>query len=166
MSMFRRMNGRNKAMVDQFSTSSLANTPQHNNNSRRQKGQGLMEFALITPLVLLFLLGIIEVGRMLAIYSSVSSAARQTARYGAVAGDAENGEAFYLDCAGMRARAQAISLLQPLANTDIDIRYDHGLITQTIGSCSALDVTPTLSETIKDGDRVVISITTTYRPLV
>jgi uncharacterized repeat protein (TIGR01451 family) len=125
-----------------------------------------MEFALILPLLLLFLLGVIEVGRMLAIYSSVSSAARQAARYGSVSGDAGNGAPFYLDCAGMRLKAQQTSLLQPLADADISIRYDHGLITQTMGSCSVLATSPTLSETIQDGDRVVISITTTYSPLV
>ena len=137
---------------------------------RRWRAQGLVEFALVLPLLLLLLLGIVEVGRMLAIYSSVSSAAKQAARYGSVGGDSGNGNGqalpFYLDCMGMRRKAQQTSILQALGNADIAIRYDNGLITQIIGTCQSTDITPTLSATIIDGDRVVISITTTYKPLV
>ncbi len=125
-----------------------------------------MEFALVLPLLLLFILGIIEVGRMLAIFSSVSSAAKQATRYGAVGGDSGNGIVYYLDCAGMRRSAQSTSLLQSLTISDISIRYDHGLITSTFGLCATNAITPTLSTAIVDGDRVVISITTIYQPLV
>ena len=137
---------------------------------RFQRAQGLTEFALILPLLLLFLLGIIEVGRLMAIFSSISSAARQASRYGAVGGDSGNGILYYLDCAGMRARAQSTSLLQPLSNSDIYIHYEktdfasQGFL--DIGVCATNSLTPTLSENIADGDRVVISITATYRPLV
>src|SRR6266849_9470453 len=120
---------------------------------RSQRAQGLMEFALILPLLLLFMLGVIEVGRMLAIFSSISSAAKQSTRYGAVGGDSGNGMPYYLDCAGMRATAKTTSLLQPLNDSDIVIHYDLGLITQTIGLCATSGITPTLSENIKDGDR-------------
>jgi len=133
---------------------------------RPRPGQGIVEFALILPLLLLFLLGIIEVGRMLAIFSSVSSAVQQAARYGSVGGDTGRGMPYYLDCAGMRQSAKNTSLLQPLSDSDINIRYDTGLVTQTIGFCATSAITPTLSEAISDGDRVVISTTTIYRPLV
>jgi len=152
--------------------SEIVSQPNSDTTRRRRRGQGLVEFALILPLLLLFLLGVIEVGRMLAIYSSVSSASRQAARYGSVVGDSGASSTvvipYYEDCAGMRRKAQQTSLLQPLAAADISIRYDKGLITQTVGSCPTGAITPTLttSETIKDGYRVVISITTTYKPLV
>src|SRR6266849_3641987 len=133
---------------------------------RSQRAQGLFEFALILPLLLLLMLGIIEAGRMLAIFSSVSSAAKQATRYGAVGGDSGNGMPYYQDCAGMRSRAKTTSLLQTLNDSDIVIQYDLGLITQTIGFCATSAVTPTLSTAIVDGARVVISITTIYRPIV
>jgi uncharacterized repeat protein (TIGR01451 family) len=134
-----------------------------------------VEFALILPLLLLFLLGIIEVGRFMAIFSSVSSAARQASRYGAVGGDSGNGKGqllpYYDDCVGMRRTAQNTSLLQPLSitNTEISIRFDRGFLTDTVGFCATNATSPTLNAgiaNIVDGDRVVISITATYRPIV
>ncbi len=47
----------------------------------REKGQGLTEFALILPILLLLLLGIIEGGRIIWAYITVQNAAREAARY-------------------------------------------------------------------------------------
>jgi hypothetical protein len=49
--------------------------------NRKTKGQGLVEFALILPLLLLLLLGIIEGGRIIWAYVTVQNAAREAARY-------------------------------------------------------------------------------------
>ena len=51
----------------------------------RQNAQGMVEFALILPILLLVILGIIEFGRLLFFYSSVTSASREAARYGSAA---------------------------------------------------------------------------------
>ena len=48
---------------------------------RKQNGQGLTEFALTLPLLLLLLLGIIEGARIIWAYINVQSAAREAARY-------------------------------------------------------------------------------------
>ena len=48
---------------------------------RNQKGQGLLEFALILPLFLLLLLGIVEASRIMWAYITVQNAARDAARY-------------------------------------------------------------------------------------
>ena len=42
-----------------------------------QQGQGLTELAVITPILLLFFLGLVEVGGALHSYSAVNSAARE-----------------------------------------------------------------------------------------
>jgi hypothetical protein len=47
----------------------------------KQKGQGLVEFALILPLLLLMVFGIIEFGRMFQAYLTLQHAAREAARY-------------------------------------------------------------------------------------
>jgi len=48
---------------------------------RANKGQGLVEFALIIPILLLLLTGIFEMGRVIWAYVTVQTAAREAARY-------------------------------------------------------------------------------------
>ena len=49
----------------------------------KSPAQAMVEFALVLPILLLVVYGLIEVGRALFIYNSVASAARQATRYGA-----------------------------------------------------------------------------------
>ena len=51
---------------------------------RRENGQALVEYALILPVLLLLLLGIIEFGVVVFSYDTIANAAREGARYGAV----------------------------------------------------------------------------------
>jgi Flp pilus assembly protein TadG len=52
---------------------------------RGQRSQALIEFALISPVLLLLLFGIIDIGRAVFYYDSLSHAAREGARAAAVA---------------------------------------------------------------------------------
>src|SRR3954451_12155333 len=47
---------------------------------RRRRGQALVEFALVLPVLLLILFGIIDAGRLIFTYNTISSAARNAAR--------------------------------------------------------------------------------------
>jgi Flp pilus assembly protein TadG len=51
---------------------------------RRSRGQALVEFALIFPVLVLLLLGIFEVGRLVFAYNTLGNAAREGARVAAV----------------------------------------------------------------------------------
>jgi TadE-like protein len=51
---------------------------------RRRRGQGLVEFALVIPIFLLVLFGLIDVGRYVYLNSTLSQAAREGARLGSV----------------------------------------------------------------------------------
>jgi len=53
---------------------------------RNEKGQSLVEFAIILPFLLLLLMGILEFGIMLNSYLTIHNAAREGARLGIVAG--------------------------------------------------------------------------------
>lgn len=53
---------------------------------RGQTGQSLVEFVLVIPLLLIFSLAIIDFGRGIFIYSVISNAAREGARYAIVHG--------------------------------------------------------------------------------
>ncbi|MFV9510501.1 TadE/TadG family type IV pilus assembly protein [Tepidibacillus sp. LV47] len=49
-----------------------------------EQGQSLVEFALVTPILLLLLLGIIEFGHIFYSYLMIENASRDGARYGSV----------------------------------------------------------------------------------
>lgn len=51
---------------------------------RPQRAQGLVEFALLLPILVLFLMVIFDIGRATYYYSAVNNAAREGARYGAI----------------------------------------------------------------------------------
>lgn len=53
------------------------------NKSHTFRGQSLVEFALLLPLLMLILLGILDLGRITASYVILENAAREGARYGA-----------------------------------------------------------------------------------
>ena len=53
---------------------------------KNEKGQSLIEFAIILPLLLLILMGILEFGIMLNSYLSINNSAREGARLGIVNG--------------------------------------------------------------------------------
>ncbi len=51
---------------------------------RRERGQALVEMALVIPVLLLLLVGICEFGRILGAYMVINNLAREGARYGVV----------------------------------------------------------------------------------
>lgn len=51
-----------------------------------ERGQAILEFALVVPVVLLLLFGIIEYGRVFSAQLTVNAAAREGARYGIIQG--------------------------------------------------------------------------------
>lgn len=56
--------------------------------NRRERGQSLVEFALIAPLLIILMLGTIDFGRVYFAYVSVTNAARNGAHYASSSSDA------------------------------------------------------------------------------
>jgi hypothetical protein len=57
---------------------------------KEQKGQSLVEFALVLPLLLLLICGIVDLGRLLFAYTSLNMTAQESVRLGGLGkGDAE-----------------------------------------------------------------------------
>jgi hypothetical protein len=52
---------------------------------RREWGQELVEFALVLPVLLLLMYGIVEFGRVIFVYNTLANAAREGARCGIIA---------------------------------------------------------------------------------
>src|SRR4030042_7137282 len=91
-------------------------------HSKREFAQTMVEFALVFPLILVVTYGIIEFGRMIFIYSAVTNAAREGARYGASVG--ERNDYHYLDCAGVIAAVQKNAFLISIDPANIVIKYE------------------------------------------
>lgn len=69
----------------------------------RQKGQDLLEYALALPIVLILLMSILDLGRVVYVYSALHNSVRDGARYGIISpGDAAGIEAV--------VRAKAVGL--------------------------------------------------------
>lgn len=134
-------------------------------HSRRETAQGMVEFALILPLLLVLFLGVIEVGRLLFIYSSVTTASREAARYGSAAGDIGGYIAHYQDCAGIRAAARRMGYLAGIQDIDIEIEYDEGPESTTYASCPVGELGPSPSE-VALGDRITVQVEANYQPMV
>jgi len=127
-------------------------------NKRHRKGQGLVEFALVMPMILTLIMGIVEFGRLMIIYTGAATASREAARYGASVGTSPSGIEHFRDCDGIRATAKRISGLAPIEDSDITIQYDNPSTGFFEASCP-----PTRFEL---GDRIVVQVTLTFDPIV
>lgn len=135
------------------------------NKPQRQKAQAMIEFALVLPILMLIIVGLLEVGRAIFMYSSVITASREGSRYGSAAGDNLNGDPLYQDCLGIKNAAKKAGALLNLQNDDIIIRYDHGPNSTIFDTCSDPDG---LDENVVKvaGDRIIVEIRVQYNPMI
>jgi hypothetical protein len=131
---------------------------------RENKGQGLVELSLILPFLLLVIVSIIDFGRLMFTISSVTSASRDAARYGASVGADAFGIAHYQDCTGIRGTVESLSYFLEL---DIVIEFDEdgpdGALPEVY--CQpGLDADPRIDATL--GSQIVVNASGNYRSLV
>jgi uncharacterized repeat protein (TIGR01451 family) len=139
---------------------------------RQWKGQGLVEFALALPILLVVVYGLIETGRLLFIYGSTVTAARQAARYGSATGISDTNIPFYRDCDGIDSAARNTAFLSPF--NDINVTYDRGLDSSGnevaipgISPDPTADTCPSMTDTIlRNGDRIKVQVTTEWAPIL
>jgi hypothetical protein len=129
----------------------------HQTKSKNESAQGMVEFALILPILLMIVLGVIEFGRLLFFYSSVTSASREGARYGSAVGNV-NGVPRHSDCVGIRDAALKAGVFAGVEADDISIQYDDGT--------SVKDASCPPTSTINLADRIVVTALTNYTPMV
>jgi len=99
-----------------------------------KKGQSLIEFALVLPILLLVLLGIMEFGRMIMAANVLSQAAREGARLGAVTNYGADSSGFRMDIeervnefitAANLKGAATVTILPPDAERKITVTIDY-----------------------------------------
>jgi hypothetical protein len=150
-----------------------------------ERAQAMVEFAITLPILMVLLVGLFEVGRMVFMYAAVNNASREAARYASAygRGDGPNYYVKYLDCSSIRGWAKRSALLVPLSNANIQIQYfrpnkdannndvvnsgvlSESLLSQECDATSGEDPDVKLLK-ITSGDRVKVTITASYRPIV
>lgn len=124
----------------------------------------MVEFGLALPVLLLVMYGLIESGRLLFLYASVVSAARQAVRYGSATGLNTSGTPYYNDCAGIRSTAKGFGFIQPFSDSNIQIGYDNGPGASTPWSQTTCPIAS--SQHPANGDRINVRVSTQYAPIV
>jgi Flp pilus assembly protein TadG len=136
-------------------------------HSQKSPAQAMVEFALVLPILLLLIYGLLEVGRLLFIYSSVVSAARQAARYASTTGVNASGTFRYRDCDGMRDAAQRVAFIDDFPDADIEIWHDEGEGVNEVSYCSSgTSFDTTFTPTTGNINRVRVRVHTQYTPIV
>ena len=125
--------------------------------ARGSRGQGMVEFALVFPLLLLLLFGIFEFGRIMFAYSATMAASREAARYGAAILDVGGGIPQYKDCDGIRAAAKRIGQYAGIDDGNITIQYSNesGVYSS---ACPP-------SQEVQAADTISVSISTSITPV-
>ncbi len=80
-------------------------------------GQSLIEFSLVCVMLCLIILGVLEVGRMVLVYTTVANAARAGARYATVHGSSRATGAALTNASGPAANpAQVLTVIKNFAS--------------------------------------------------
>ena len=136
-------------------------------NLQRQKfskgaAQAIVEFAIVLPILMMILVGILEVGRMIFIYAAVNNASREAARYGSAWGLRDDGATEkFNDCTGIKEMAKRSAFFVDL---DITIAHDKGPGTTPAVYCSGSIDSDDISVSSKD--RITITVSAPYKPMV
>ena len=121
---------------------------------RRRSGQSLVEFALVLPVLMMILMGIIEFGRIWMSQNAVTNAAREGVRLGVLATADDSSVTStantYLSSAGLNTDEATITTANvgasgaPGSEVSVTVEYDFRVI---VGDILGLDRTLTLSST-------------------
>ena len=144
---------------------------------KKNKAQAIVEFAIVLPILLLLLYGLLEAGRLLFMYSSVVTASRQAARYGSATGQGtdfsaevppgpnNSGVARYQDCYGIKHAAQRADFLNAFSDADITINYDNGSNPPFTDTCNG-DADNAVAPATDNTTRIVVTVTGHFDALV
>lgn len=139
----------------------------HKAKKRDFRGQAIVEFAIVLPILLMVMVGILEFGRMVFIYSAVTNASRNAVRYASAVGLEDTGNYHkYLYCDGIRQTAINSAFLLRPSQVTITITYDDGPATKNnVGSCNVTGGEANVPIT-SGRDRVNVTVSAQYRPMV
>lgn len=123
-----------------------------NVSPRRERGDGLVEFALILPVLMLLIMGIVDLGRAVYAYNVVANCAREGARYGLVAPTDDSGmiAAAKSAAVGLDTAQITVTVTHPSSDSiKVEVRYNFQV------------ATPLVANILSDGGSLLLSSVTT-----
>jgi hypothetical protein len=123
---------------------------------RRRKGQGIVEFALILPALLLLMMGVVEFGQVLIVYTSTVNAAREGARFGAVHASAPFAVEHHTRESALFVQPSVVTVccdLGPDSNT-----FECNPDVAVTGDCDLAGRAGSASEPARVGDRILVTV--------
>ena len=136
----------------------------------KDRGASLVEFALVAPLLLLLLFGVIEFARLAHGFTTVWTAAREGARYATTVGDTDgiNGPN-YLDCDSIVETALNKVVGMTLGTSDVHVTYSN-LTGTPVADCDPASPLPFPAPTgtvdIDNGFTIEVEVTGEFDAIV
>lgn len=132
------------------------------------RGQSLLEFALVLPLLITVIIAGVDLARYATVYTAAESASREATRYGSATG-VVGGTPRYINCAGIRGAAKNAAANLPLADADITIAYERWDAAATPPAW--VETSPVCPPALGDAgiermDRIIVTVTTRFTPMV
>lgn len=130
--------------------------------TRHQRAHAMTEMALTLPILLMVIMGIMDFGRAFFIYSQVSNAAREGARWGSVTGVVPQGQLEqWQDCDAIReAVVDKFGLALDIEPGDIIIEYDDGA---TLLPYNCNGTSGPAADQMSQGDRIRVTVSTEFQ---
>jgi Flp pilus assembly protein TadG len=104
-------------------------------NQRRGYGQSIVELTIMLPILLLFLVGALDLGRALQAYVVVNQAAREAARYGTINGQDVAGMTQValdeIERGGLNRDAASVSVLSALTGSPVRVTVQYNFLLVT-----------------------------------
>jgi Flp pilus assembly protein TadG len=98
-------------------------------NWKREQGSSIVEFSLIAFVFVMLLLGVVEMGRMILVYTTIAHAAKYGARYAIVHGFLQTGSGDTTNtgptAADIRTHVQNFSGIAPLSTGSVTVQVAY-----------------------------------------
>jgi Flp pilus assembly protein TadG len=120
---------------------------------KKSRGQSLVEFALILPVITMVVLGLFDLGRAVFTYNTLAQAARQANRTAIVDQDPDR----------IKAMAVASAATLGLSSSNVTVCFKSPTTTQTNCSSPTTDNCPTTDRVI--GCLAIVTASMSYTPI-
>ncbi|MDJ0663115.1 MAG: TadE/TadG family type IV pilus assembly protein [Acidimicrobiia bacterium] len=131
---------------------------------RSENGASLVESALVLPLILFLLFGVIDSARLISTHNAVRTASREAARHGSAVGTNGIGDPHYVDCPAIRDAGMWLSESIELLPANITIEYDSGPATVVKDTCPVGGPAPDPGD-LGNGDRILVTTSYGFEPI-